>query len=108
MCKVTFNVLCEASKRDVKNDSSETTQEGYTWKPLEGISPFVVRNDYADENPSHPAARKADWLAFLMCSVYGIKQERCSIPISNVRLFTLAFLFDWACIVSWFAPCHIF
>jgi hypothetical protein len=44
------------------------------------------------------AAQKADLLEILIGQIYGNVVGR-HVPISNVRLFTLVFLFDWGCMI---------
>jgi len=100
MCIATINVRYETRRK--ANDS----QWDYgTLKNMKD-APFVIgNNDSEDGEGSINAAQKADLLAVLICRLYGnaVKEGR-SVPMSNIRLFTLVFLFDWGCMIRGASP----
>jgi hypothetical protein len=64
----------------------------------------VVRFIIGDEGATGAAdaTNKADQLEYLIHKIYGVREGY--VPISNVRLFSLLFLFDWSCMVRDLSP----
>ena len=97
MCKATIEVLQEMSDaRDVTISESANPE---IWQ-YQGNS--VIRFIIGEENPKDDiqveAAKKADQLEHLIRRIYGTREDGW-VPISNIRLFTLVFLFDWSCMI---------
>ena len=58
---------------------------------------FVIGEEAPEYAVPDDASQKADQLEYLVRIIYGVREGY--VPISNVRLFTLLFLFDWSCLV---------
>ena len=93
MCTATINILYETLQ---KADNHSTQRSAWDCQAT-NTSQFVIGSRADDVSHS---SRKADLLAYLIRKIYKVEEEYPrSIPITNVRLFSLAFLFDWGCMI---------
>ena len=92
MCIAKIDILCEALRED--SDSAQS----HVWsRPRCRVLQFVIG--------SGTDTQKADLLAYIIRTIYNVEEENIRpIPISNVRLFALAFLFDWGCMIRGVSP----
>ena len=76
----------------------------YVWqRPRQSVGTFEIRSEeFWDRMPK--SMHYTDSLGYLITQIYG-REFGDTVPISNVRLFTLALLYDWCCLVYNVEPC---